>query len=75
VVKLRPTTENAYSAALRHLRAAFRRGRLADIAPPRSLATSHSAMRRAGRVKGEMTVLSRGFTYAGRHLGLPGRTP
>lgn len=75
VVKLRPTTENAYSAALRHLRAAFRRRRLADIAPPRSLATSHSAMRRAGRVKGEMTVLSRGFTYAGRHLGLPGRTP
>jgi hypothetical protein len=75
VVELRPSSENAYSAALRHLRAAFRRRRLADIAPPRSLATSHSAMRRAGRVKGEMTVLSRGFTYAGRHLGLPGRTP
>jgi hypothetical protein len=33
VVKLRPTTENAYSAALRHLRAAFRRRRLADIGP------------------------------------------
>jgi hypothetical protein len=32
VVKLRPTTENAY-AALRHLRAAFRRRRLADIGP------------------------------------------
>jgi hypothetical protein len=33
VVKLRPTTENADSAALRHLRAAFRRRRLADIGP------------------------------------------
>ena len=33
VVKLRPSTENAYSAALRHLRAAFRRRRLADIGP------------------------------------------
>ena len=33
VVKLRPTTQNAYSAALRHLRAAFRRRRLADIGP------------------------------------------
>jgi hypothetical protein len=33
VVKLRPTTQNADSAALRHLRAAFRRRRLADIGP------------------------------------------
>jgi len=49
VVKLRPTTQNAYSAALRHLRAAFRRRRLPTSAPPRSLATSHSAMRRADR--------------------------
>jgi hypothetical protein len=48
VVELRPSTESAYSAALRHLRAAFGRRRLAASAPPMSLATSHSAMRRAG---------------------------
>jgi hypothetical protein len=48
VVKLRPTTQSADSAALRHLRAAFGRRRLAASAPPMSLATSRSAMRRAG---------------------------
>jgi len=49
VVKLRPTTQSADSAALRHLRAAFGRRRLAASAPPMSLATSRSAMRRADR--------------------------
>ena len=48
VVKLRPTTENAYSAALRHLRAAFGRRRLADIGPTEVARYAHSAMRRAG---------------------------
>jgi hypothetical protein len=48
VVKPRPTTQNAYSAALRHLRAAFRRRRLADIGPTEVARYAHSAMRRAG---------------------------
>jgi hypothetical protein len=52
VVKLRPTTQSADSAALRHLRAAFGPASgsraLPTSAPPRSLATARSAMRRAG---------------------------
>ena len=74
VVKLRPSTENAYSAALRTFGPPSAAGASPTSAQPRSLATSHSAMRRL-TVKGEMTVVSGVFTHAGRHLGLLGRTP
>jgi hypothetical protein len=75
VVELRPSTENAYSAALRHLRAAFRRRRLADIGPTEVARHVSQRDAKGWTVKGEMTVLSGVFTHAGRHLGHLGRTP
>ena len=48
VVELRPSTENAYSAACGTFGPPSGAGALPTSAPPRSLATSHSAMRRAG---------------------------
>ena len=78
VVKLRPATQSAYSAALKHLRAAFGGRRLGDISPADVAAyvTSRESARAKGwTIKGELTPLSGIFKYASRHLGFTGSSP
>jgi integrase len=78
VVKLRPATQSAYSAALKHLRSRFGRDRLADIRPADVAAyvTSRESEGAKGwTIKGELTPLSGIFKYASRHLGFVGTSP
>lgn len=76
--KLRDTTQEAYGAALRHLRATFGSQRMTDITAT-DVARYVTKKQREGRkgwtVKGHMTVLSSIFTYAARHLGLAAQNP
>jgi integrase len=78
VVKLRPATKSAYSAAMKHLRASFGKYRLADISPA-DVAAYVSARESQGAkgwtIKGELTPLSGIFRYAARHLGFTGTSP
>ena len=78
VVKLRPATQSAYSAALKHLRARFGKERLSDISPADVAAyvTSRESQGAKGwTIKGELTPLSGIFRYAARHLGFAGTSP
>jgi integrase len=78
VIKLRPATKSAYSAALKHLRGRFGRDRLADISPADVAAyvTSREGEGAKGwTIKGELTPLSGIFKYASRHLGFAGASP
>jgi integrase len=78
VTKLRPATQNAYGAALKHLRTHFGRQRMTQITPT-DVARYVSAQQGRGlkgwTVKGHMTVMSSVFTYAARHLGLNAQNP
>jgi len=80
VVKLRPATQNAYCAALAHLRESEHIGnrKLSDVTPA-AVARFVSAQQATGfkgwTVKGNLTVLSGVFSYAARHLGHVGGNP
>jgi integrase len=78
VVRLRPATQSAYSAALKHLRARFAGRRLADIQPG-NVASFISERQAEGAkgwtIKGDLTVLSGVFRHAARHLGFVGASP
>jgi integrase len=78
VLKLRPATQSAYGAGLGHLRREFGRARMTDVSPT-DVAAFVSRQQAAGlkgwTIKGQMTVLSAVFQYAGRHLGLVGVNP
>jgi integrase len=87
---LRPTTQSAYGACLKHLRARFGNARLTDITPA-EVAAFVRAQRRVERrnrkgelvgtglkgwtIKGQLTVLSAVYKYASRHLGYVGANP
>lgn len=79
-VKLRPTTQSAYGAGLKHLKLPehFGRARMTDITAT-DVARYVSAQQAAGlkgwTIKGHLTVLSSVFRYAARHLGLVGVNP
>lgn len=77
VVELRPATQNAYGAGLKHLNRHLGRRRLTDVTPG-DVATSVSANRAEGlkgwTIKGHLTVSSV-FTYSARHLGFTGTNP
>lgn len=77
VMRLRPATQSAYGAGLAHLHDRFGRARMADITPT-DVAAFIADQQRAGlkgwTIKGQLTVLSSIFTYAG-HLGLVGVNP
>jgi integrase len=78
VVRLRPGTQNAYGAALKHLRDYFGRQRMTHITATdvAKYITKKQAVRLKGwTIKGHMTVLSSVFTYAARHLGLTAQNP
>ena len=78
VTRLRPATQSAYGAGLKHLRDRFGRERMTDITPA-DVAAFIAAQQRAGlkgwTIKGQLTVLSSVFTYSARHLGLVGVNP
>src|SRR5579884_1386840 len=77
-VKLRPTTQAVYASCLKHLRTEFGRARLTDISPAdvAAFVTRQQGKRLKGwTVKGQLTVLSAVFKYAGRHLGYTGGNP
>jgi hypothetical protein len=74
-VRLRPTTQSAYGAALGHLRARFGRARLWDITPADVAAfvtAQQSASLKGCTIKGHLTVLSAVYKPAARHLGYVG---
>lgn len=77
-VKLRPTTQSAYKASLKHLREAFGRRRMSDITPA-DVAAYVSAQQAAGQkgwtIKGQLAVLGAIFVYSSRHLGFVGSSP
>ena len=76
--QLRPTTQAVYGSALKRLRDRFGRMRLSDIAPS-AVAAFVTAQQRDGfkgwTIKGQLSVLSAVFKYAGRHLGFAGTSP
>jgi integrase len=78
VVRLRPTTQSAYAAALGHLRERFGRMRLADIQPS-DVARFINEQQRAGlkgwTIRGDLTVMSAIYKHAARHLGYVGTSP
>jgi len=78
VVRMRPTTQNAYGANLTHLRRHFGQWRMADISVS-DVATFITAQQRAGlkgwTIKGQINNLSAIFNFAARHLGLAGVNP
>jgi integrase len=78
VVKLRPGTQNAYGAALKHLRAYFGRQRMTHISATdvaKYVSSKQAENLKGWTIKGHMTVLSSIFTYAARHLGLTAQNP
>jgi integrase len=78
LVRLRPATQSAYSAALKHLRTRFAGRRLADIEPGdvASFITERQTEGAKGwTIKGDLTVLSGVFRHASRHLGFIGTSP
>jgi integrase len=77
-VKLRGTTQAVYASCLNHLRAEFGRARLTHITPADVAAfvtTQQGRGLKGWTVKGQLTVLSAVFKYAGRHLGYTGTNP
>jgi integrase len=88
VLKLRPATQVAYSAALKHLRREFGTWRLTDITPTdvarfvtqqqAGASTERSGERRPLKgwtVRAHLAVLSAVFAYAARHMGFVGTNP
>lgn len=76
--KLRPNTQSAYSASLKHLRKRFGRTRLDDLdvtAVARYVSDKQAEGLAGWTVKGQMTVLGRIFDHAVRHLGWHGTNP
>ena len=77
-LKLRPNTQSAYSASLKHLREKYGRIKLDDIGVS-SVAKFVSEQEAKGMkgwtIKGQMTVLGRIFDHASRHLGWAGQNP
>jgi integrase len=77
-VKLRPATQVAYGAALKHLRRDFGTRRMIDIAPA-DIAAFVTRQQAAGlkgwTVRAHLAVLGLVFNYAARRLGLPGANP
>jgi integrase len=90
VVNLRPGTQNAYGAALKHLRDHFGKQRLThitatdvakyvskkqnEVRPSKNTQKPASGLK-GWTIKGHMTVLSSVFTYAARHMGLTAQNP
>jgi integrase len=77
-LKLRDTTQEAYAAALRHLRGCFGKRRMTDITATdvaRYVTAKQGEGLKGWTVKGHMTVLSSVFTYAARHMGLTAQNP
>lgn len=77
-VKLRENTQDAYAASLRHLRPHFDPRRMADITATdvaRFVSAKQAAGLKGWTIKGQMTVLSSVFAYAGRHMGLAAQNP
>ena len=76
--QLRSTTQAVYGSSLKRLRDRFGRMRLSDIAPA-DVAAFVTAQQRAGfkgwTIKGQLSVLSAVFKYAGRHLGFASTNP
>ena len=75
---LRPNTQNAYGASLRHLRARFGNWRLDDVdvtAVARFVAEQQAAGLAGWTVRGQMTVMGRVFDHATRHGGWHGSNP
>lgn len=78
VRRLRPTTQTAYAAHVKHLEREFGRMRLADITPAqvaRFISRQRAAGLKGWTVKGQVAVLGAIFTFAGRHLGFVGVNP
>jgi integrase len=84
VLKLRPATQVAYGAALKHLRREFGTWRMSDITPGAvaTFVTRQQAAQRKGTVgyrgwtiRAHLAVLSAVFVYAARHMGLVGVNP
>ena len=76
VCRMRPATQSAYKAALKHLRERFGKQRMAAITPANVAAyvVSKSALK-GWTIKGHLTVLSAIFRYANRHLGVTASNP
>lgn len=80
VVKLRPATQSAYGAGLKHLSRPenFGRARMTDITADdvaRYVSAQQAAGLRGWTIKGHLTVLSSVYSYSARHLGLVGVNP
>lgn len=78
VVRLRPATQSAYSAALKHLRKRFAGKRLVDVQPGDVAAFINARQSEGAKgwtIKGDLTVLSGIFRHASRHLGFVGASP
>lgn len=78
VVKLRPGTQNAYGAALKHLRNYFGTQRMTLITATdaaRYVSKKQSEGLKGWTIKGHMSVLSSVFAYSARHLGLTAQNP
>lgn len=77
VVNLRPATQSAYAASLKHVMPVFGRRRLTDITAGdiASFISAQAGERKGWTVKGQLTVLSSVFKYASRHLGYVGINP
>lgn len=77
-VKLRPATQSAYGASLKHLQQQWASALLDDITVS-SVARFVSAMEARGyagwTIKGTLTVLGRIFDHAARHEGWHGNNP
>lgn len=76
VTRLRPATQSAYGAALKHLRASFGARRIASITPGDVAAyVAGKDTLKGWTIKGHLTVLSAVFRYAIRHLGVTSPNP
>jgi integrase len=78
VVKLRPATQSAYGASLKHIRAHWRDARLDDITVgdvARFVSDMEMRGYRGWTIKGALTVLGRIFEHAARHGGWHGVNP
>lgn len=76
VSRMRPATQSAYRAALKHLRKHFGRQRMAAITPADVAAyVAGKSTLKGWTIKGHLTVLSAIFRYANRHLGATAPNP
>lgn len=77
VMRLRPATQSAYAASLKHVRPVFGRRKLTDIGSGdiASFITAQSKHQKGWTVKGQLTVISAVFRFASRHHGFKGSNP